>query len=79
MCQITDNMFSDCNNLLNEVRMIFGLWNKLFVYRTAVRSVMRKIINAECSEINLVNGLSLVWLLGNRNMLLESATVTLGG
>jgi len=39
--------------------MMFGLWNKLFVYKTAVMSVMWRIINGEFSEINLVNGLSL--------------------
>jgi hypothetical protein len=43
------------------------------LFRTAVRSVIRGLINEESTEINLANDISLVWLLGN-GILLESTT-----
>lgn len=35
------------------------------LFRTAVRSVMRGVIKEESSNINLVNGLSVAWILGS--------------
>jgi hypothetical protein len=41
--------------------------------RTAVRSVIRELINEENTEINFANDISLVWLLGN-GIVLKSTT-----
>jgi hypothetical protein len=43
------------------------------LFRIAVRSVMRGVINEENSDINLVNGLSIAWIFGS-GMFLESVT-----
>jgi hypothetical protein len=41
------------------------------LFRTAIRSVIRGLINEESTEINLANDIPLVWLLGN-GIVLES-------
>jgi hypothetical protein len=43
------------------------------LFRTAVRSIIRELINEESTEINLANDISRMWLLGN-GILLESTT-----
>jgi hypothetical protein len=43
------------------------------LFRIAVRSVIRGLINEESTEINLAKDISLVWLLGN-GIVLESTT-----
>ena len=43
------------------------------LFKTAVRSVIRGLINEESREINLADDISVVWLLGN-GIVLESVT-----